>query len=83
MMLRSVLALLGLLIAAATPAPPRVAVTGGTVEGIAEPDRLVFRGIPFAAPPLVMRVTVTAPKHEPGRIRTLARTAAGDAVRCT
>jgi len=37
---------------AAAPAPPRVAVTGGTVEGRATTGALVFQGIPYAAPPL-------------------------------
>ena len=46
-------ALAGLLLAAA--APPRVAVTGGTVEGAASADRLIFQGVPFAAPPLTER----------------------------
>ncbi|MGN7160797.1 carboxylesterase/lipase family protein [Sphingomonas sp. SAFR-052] len=36
----------------AAPIPPRVSVSGGIVEGKAEPDRILFRGIPFAAPPL-------------------------------
>ncbi|MFD1034741.1 carboxylesterase/lipase family protein [Sphingomonas hankookensis] len=34
------------------PTPPRVSVSGGIVEGRIDPDRTVFRGIPFAAPPL-------------------------------
>ncbi len=38
--------------APAVPTPPRVSVSGGIVEGQALPDRTVFRGIPFAAPPL-------------------------------
>ena len=35
-------------------APPRVAVTGGTIEGSVAPGggALLFRGIPFAAPPV-------------------------------
>lgn len=39
---------------AAAPAaiPPRVSVSGGIVEGKAEANRILFRGIPFAAPPL-------------------------------
>ncbi|MGN6374093.1 MAG: carboxylesterase/lipase family protein [Sphingomonas sp.] len=47
----------GLLLAAfvliGAAAPPRVAVTGGTIEGAASADghALVFQGIPFAAPP--------------------------------
>jgi para-nitrobenzyl esterase len=32
--------------------PPRVSVSGGIVEGKAMADRVVFRGVPFAAPPL-------------------------------
>lgn len=31
--------------------PPRVAVTGGTIEGSVSERALIFRGIPFAAPP--------------------------------
>jgi para-nitrobenzyl esterase len=31
---------------------PAVTVTGGAVEGLARADRVEFRGIPFAAPPL-------------------------------
>jgi para-nitrobenzyl esterase len=40
------------LLGAAAPSP-RVAVTGGTIEGMAsaDGDALLFRGIPFAAPP--------------------------------
>ncbi len=38
--------------APAVPVPPRVSVSGGIVEGQVLPDRTVFRGIPFAAPPL-------------------------------
>ncbi len=38
--------------AATAPVPPRVSVSGGIVEGRPEPDRILFRGIPFAAPPL-------------------------------
>lgn len=45
-----------LLLAAAAPLPPpppRVAVTGGTVQGrVAADGDQVFRGIPYAAPPL-------------------------------
>lgn len=42
-----------LLLLAAAPAPPRVTVPGGTVEGAsAEDGALVFQGIPYAAPPL-------------------------------
>ena len=44
------LALIAALLAAASE-PPSVAVTGGRVRGEAAADRLVFRGIPFAAPP--------------------------------
>jgi len=35
----------------AAASPPRVAITGGAVEGIAEDTALIFQGIPFAAPP--------------------------------
>jgi len=46
-------AVAALLLAGAAPAPPRVAVEGGAVEGVAaEGGALVFRGIPYAAPPL-------------------------------
>ncbi|HEU4961989.1 MAG TPA: carboxylesterase family protein [Sphingomonas sp.] len=41
----------GALLMLGAASPPRVAVTGGTVEGVATGDALVFRGIPFAAPP--------------------------------
>ncbi len=34
------------------PVPPRVSVSGGIVEGKAEADRVLFLGLPFAAPPL-------------------------------
>ena len=34
------------------PAAPRVTTSGGVVEGKQEADRIVFRGVPFAAPPL-------------------------------
>ncbi|VVT15033.1 Carboxylic ester hydrolase [Sphingomonas sp. EC-HK361] len=37
---------------AQTPRTPRVATTGGTVAGRQADDRVVFRGIPFAAPPV-------------------------------
>jgi len=46
---------------AAAPAPPRVAVAGGTVEGRGEAGALVFQGIPYAAPPLG-RLRWTAPQ---------------------
>ncbi len=41
------------MLAAAAPAdaPPRVPVTGGVVQGSAVQGAVVFRGIPFAAPP--------------------------------
>ncbi|HEY1605575.1 MAG TPA: carboxylesterase family protein [Allosphingosinicella sp.] len=44
----------GLALAAAPPAAPLVAVTGGSVRGTASQDGgiLLFRGIPFAAPPV-------------------------------
>lgn len=39
--------------AAATAAGPEVAVTGGTIAGTTQPDGgAIFRGIPFAAPPV-------------------------------
>ena len=43
-----------LALAAASPAPPVAAVTGGSVRGTAsqDGDTLLFRGIPFAAPPV-------------------------------
>ena len=45
--------LLALAAAVATPAaPPRVTVPGGQVEGERTVDRLLFRGIPYAAPPV-------------------------------
>lgn len=31
---------------------PLVEVTGGTIEGVADGDMIVFKGIPFAAPPV-------------------------------
>ncbi|MEP9401396.1 carboxylesterase/lipase family protein [Sphingomonas silueang] len=37
---------------AAAPVPPRVSVSGGIVEGQVLPDRTIFRGLPYAAPPL-------------------------------
>lgn len=37
---------------AAAPTPPRVSVSGGIVEGKAAADRILFHGIPFAAPPV-------------------------------
>ena len=36
---------------AAHPWVPRVKTTGGIVEGTRKPDRVVFLGVPFAAPP--------------------------------
>jgi para-nitrobenzyl esterase len=47
------LALLALLLVTSGDTPPRVAVTGGTVEGSTAPGggALLFRGIPYAAPP--------------------------------
>ncbi|HEX5184425.1 MAG TPA: carboxylesterase family protein [Allosphingosinicella sp.] len=44
----------GLALAAASPAPPVVQVTGGSVRGTASQDgaTLLFTGIPFAAPPV-------------------------------
>jgi para-nitrobenzyl esterase len=46
-------ALLALLLATPGDTPPRVAVTGGIVEGSAAPGGgAFFRGIPYAAPPL-------------------------------
>lgn len=53
-MTRSTAALAALLCLAAT-SPPQVAVTGGAIEGVREADRLTFRGISFAAPPLAAR----------------------------
>ena len=52
-MRRLVLALAPLLLAAA-PAGPRVAVPGGTIEGEAQAagEPILFRGVPYAAPPL-------------------------------
>ena len=50
-----VAALVWLLVSAATPgtpAAPRVVTSGGVVEGVRSDDRVVFRGIPFAAPPV-------------------------------
>lgn len=39
-------------VVSAAPAPRRVAVTGGVVEGDAAIGVLAFKGIPFAAPPI-------------------------------
>jgi para-nitrobenzyl esterase len=52
--LRALLAALGLLASAASAqnAAPVVAVSGGEVRGEATEDALVFRAIPYAAPPL-------------------------------
>jgi para-nitrobenzyl esterase len=48
------LLLCALALAAAAPAPPVVQVTGGSVRGTVDGDgsTLLFRGIPFAAPPI-------------------------------
>jgi para-nitrobenzyl esterase len=46
---RFIVAVAGVCLVAA--APPQVKVDGGTVRGEAEERALVFRGIPFAAPP--------------------------------
>lgn len=54
-MRRLVLALVPLLLTAAAPTSPRVAVPGGIIEGqapAAAGDPILFRGVPFAAPPL-------------------------------
>jgi para-nitrobenzyl esterase len=53
--MRRLAALVALVLAAAAPAPPRVVTTDGVVRGEALADRLVFRGIPFAAPPVAAR----------------------------
>lgn len=47
-------ALLALLLATGSDAPPRVKVSGGTLEGSNAPGggALLFRGIPYAAPPI-------------------------------
>ncbi len=53
--MRRLLALLLAPLMVAAADPPVVAVTGGRVAGSAEADRLVFRGIRYAAPPLADR----------------------------
>ena len=45
-------ALLVSLGAARVAAPPRVAIETGTIEGLDTADVMVFRGIPYAAPPV-------------------------------
>ncbi|HWK35153.1 carboxylesterase family protein [Sphingomonas sp.] len=48
-------ALAGLLVApgaAQTTVAPRVVTTGGTIDGSRAADRLIFRGVAFAAPPV-------------------------------
>ena len=50
--LASAFALLLLGTSAQALAAPRVAIEGGTVEGASERNFDVFKGIPFAAPPL-------------------------------
>ena len=50
-LLKSILAALGLVAAAAASAQPVAAVDGGTVAGSARGEGAIFRGIPFAAPP--------------------------------
>jgi para-nitrobenzyl esterase len=54
-MLAAALAALPMAAQAQAQAGPRVAVTGGTIEGVATGEALLFRGIPFAAPPLAER----------------------------
>jgi para-nitrobenzyl esterase len=55
-MMRLLLPLLGLLgTAAAVPEAPVVKVDGGSVRGRASGEALLFRGIPFAAPPVEER----------------------------
>lgn len=53
-MIRIALGLLAvLLLAGAAPAPPRAVVAGGAVQGTQTGDgALVFRGLPYAAPPV-------------------------------
>lgn len=60
---RRLLPLGALLLLGAASAPPRVAVSGGTIEGVAAGDGAsVFRGIPYAAPPLAaLRWTAPQP----------------------
>jgi len=43
---------IALLLAVAAPPPPAVNVTGGTVRGVLAAPGAVFKGIPFAAPPV-------------------------------
>ena len=74
------LALAAALLAAAAPSPPRVRVAGGVVQGTAEPKgALVFRGIPYAAPPLGP-LRWTAP--QPVRAWTGTRDATATAPAC-
>lgn len=57
---------------AARFADPVVTVTGGAVAGRRLPDRLVFRGIPFAAPPLgPLRWRPPQPARWPGTRRAV------------
>lgn len=49
--LKRAIALASALVTIAAASPPRVTVTGGAVEGIANGTTLIFQGIPFAAPP--------------------------------
>lgn len=51
-LLNSILAALGLIAAVAASAQPLAAVDGGTVRGSASGEGALFRGIPFAAPPV-------------------------------
>jgi len=57
--------------AAPAPAPTPVATASGLVQGVAETDLTVYRGIPFAAPPvgdLRWRAPQPAPKWEGVRV---------------
>ena len=51
--------------AAATPSPPEVRVTGGAICGCWESGVAVFRGIPYAAPPVGAN-RFAAPQPAPG-----------------
>ena len=53
--LKSFVILLALMVCAALPAVAQIStakVTGGTVEGVVEDGISIFKGIPFAAPPV-------------------------------
>ena len=51
-MLRYTLLLLGLALPMAASAGPTVTVESGQLQGLAENDAAIFRGIPYAAPPV-------------------------------